>query len=233
MKRTMSILVYVLIACIAIVPLGMAALSSFGYTLTDFSVSAFAVVDTVLAVCIVKLNAVHENGIKNKAACILLALVMPLSLVNAFICLRRQSHVLVLISGWVCIFCCGYLTVKYAKPMILKIVALIIAGLLAMPIGLFSLFAVFFPIGQNTVVKTVESPSGRYYAEVIDSDQGALGGDTIVNVHEKCVINFILLQIEKKPQEVYFGEWGAFKNMKIYWKNDHCIVINSGEYKVE
>lgn len=233
MKRTISILVYVLIACIVIVTLGMAALSSLGYTLTDFSVSAFAVVDAVLAVCIVKLNAVHENGIKNKAACILLALAMPLTLVHVFICVQRSSHVLVLISGWVCVCCCGYLTIKYAKPKILKIVAVVIAGLLALPIGLFSLFDVFFPIGQNTVVKTVESPSGRYYAEVIDSDQGALGGDTIVNVYEKSVINFILLQIEKKPQEVYFGEWGAFKNMKIYWKNDHCIVINSVEHEIE
>lgn len=233
MKRTISILSYVLIACIAIVPLGIAALSCFGYTFTDFSVSAFAVVDAVLAVCVVKLNAANENTIKNKAICILLAIVMPLSLVNVSICLDRQSHVLVLISGWVCICCCGYLTIKYAKPKILKIVALILAGLLAMPIGLFSLFAVFFPIGQNTVVKTVESPSGRYYAQVIDSDQGALGGDTIVNVHEKSVINLLLLQIEKKPQQVYFGDWGAFKNMKIYWKNDHCIVVNSVEHEIE
>lgn len=233
MKRTISILSYVLIVFIAIVPLGIAALSCFGYTFTDFSVSAFAVVDAVLAVCVVQLNAAHENTIKDKAICVLLALVMPLSLVNVFICLQRQSHVLVLISGWVCICCCGYLTIKYAKPMILKIVALIIAGLLALPIGLFSLFAVFFPIGQNTVVKTVESPSGRYYAQVIDSDQGALGGDTTVNVHEKSVINLILLQIEKKPQQVYFGDWGAFKNMKIYWKNDHCIVVNSVEHEIE
>lgn len=233
MKRTISILSYALIACIAIVPLGSAALSYFGYTFTDFSVSAFVVVDAILAVCVIKLNAAQENTIKNKAFYILLALAMPLTLVNVFFCLERNSHVLVLISGWVCIGCCVYLTIKHAKPLTLKIVSLILAGLLAMPIGLFSLLAVFFPIGQNTVVKTVESPNGRYYAEVIDSDQGALGGDTIVNVHEKSVINLILLQIEKKPQRVYFGDWGAHERMKIYWKDDHCIVINSVEHPIE
>lgn len=233
MKKTISVLSYVLIACIAIVPLGIAVLSFFGYTLTDFSVSAFLVVDAVLAVCVVKLNASHENGIKNKVFYILLALVMPLTLVNVFICLYRQSHALILISGWVCIGCCVYLTIKHAKPLILKIVSLILAGLLAGPSSLFSMFAVLFPIRQDTVVKTVESPSGRYYAQVIDSDQGALGGDTIVNVHEKSVINLILLQIEKKPQQVYFGDWGAHERMKIYWKDDHCIVINSVEHPIE
>lgn len=233
MKRTISILSYVLIVFVAIVPLGIIALSRFGYTFTDFSVSAFVVVDAALAVCVVALIEVYEKTIKNKTIYILLALVMPLSLVNVFVCLQRHSHVLVLISGWVCICCCGYLTIKYAKPMILKIVALTIAGLLALPISLFSLFAVFFPIGQNTVVKTVESPSGRYYAQVIDSDQGALGGNTIVNVHKKSTVNLILLQIEKEPQRVYFGEWGEFKNMNIYWKDDSCIVINSVKYKIE
>ena len=233
MKRTISILSYVLIVFVAIVPLGIIALSRFGYTFTDFSVSAFTVVDAALAVCMVALNEMYEKTIKNKAIYILLALVMPLSLVNIFVCLQRQSHALVLISGWVCVCCCGYLIIKHTKPMVLKIVALSIAGLLALPISLFSLFAVFFPIGQNTVVKTVESPSGRYYAQVIDSDQGALGGNTIVNVHKKSTVNLILLQIEKEPQQVYFGEWGEFENMNIYWKDDSCIVINSVKYKME
>lgn len=57
---------------------------------------------------------------------------------------------------------------------------------------------IFGNIGQNTVVQTVESPSGKYYAQVIDSDQGALGGDTLVDVYEKSKINAILFKIEKE-----------------------------------
>ena len=36
-----------------------------------------------------------------------------------------------------------------------------------------------------------------------------------------------------KPQTVYIGEWGEFKNMRIYWKNDECLVINSMEYEID
>ena len=117
--------------------------------------------------------------------------------------------------------------------MVLKIAALVLSFFMLAPIGFFSLLVVFFPIGQNTVVQTVESPSGKYYAEVIDSDQGALGGDTVVNVYEEKGINLFLFKIEKEPQRVYLGEWGAFENMEIYWKDDGCIVINSVEHKIE
>lgn len=92
---------------------------------------------------------------------------------------------------------------------------------------------VFGNIAKNTVVQTVESPCGKYYAEVIDSDQGALGGDTIVNVYEKNGIYYNIFKIKKKPQRVYSGEWGEFQNMEIYWKDEQCLVINSVEYEIE
>ena len=87
-------------------------------------------------------------------------------------------------------------------------------------------------IGQNTVVQIVESPSGKYYAQVIDSDQGALGGDTLVDVDEKSGINVILFKIEKKPQRVYSGDWGECNDMQIDWKDDDCLIIHSTEYQI-
>lgn len=118
--------------------------------------------------------------------------------------------------------------------MTLKVVALVLSALMILPICFFSFIALIFGnIGQNTVVQTVESPSGKYYAQVIDSDQGALGGDTLVDVYKKSGINSILFKIENKPQRVYFGEWGEFGNMQIHWKDDNCLVINSVEYEIE
>ena len=103
-----------------------------------------------------------------------------------------------------------------------------------LPISFFSFIALIFgDIGQNTVVQTVESPNGKYYAQVIDSDQGALGGDTFVDVYERGKINAILFQIENEPQRIYSGDWGEFKNMQIHWKDDNCLVINSVEYEIE
>ena len=233
MKRMISISRWVLFGYMALYSLGYLLLLEFGYTLELFSVPVVAISVAVLSVCVVVLDIIYKNTITNKVLCGLIATITPLSLINTFFYLMESDQVLILKSGVVCFVCCCILTVKHAKPMALKIVALILSAMMVIPIGFFSLLVVFFPIGQNTVVQTVESPNGGYYAELIDSDQGALGGDTVVSVYERWEINLLLFKIEKEPQQVYFGEWGEFKNMKIYWKNDHCIVINSVEYEVE
>ena len=53
------------------------------------------------------------------------------------------------------------------------------------------------------------------------------------DVYKNGGINAIIFKIEKKPQRVYFGDWGEFKNMQIYWESDDCLVINSVEYSIE
>jgi hypothetical protein len=231
MKRI--ILKCVLFGLIALCPLGFSLLLHFGYTLTLFSGPAFAIIIAALSFCVVVLDFIYKDTIPNKIICILMGVVAPLSLINVFFYILEYAQVSVLVSGAICFVCCCILTAKHARPMALKIVALVLSALMVLPIGFASLIVVFFPIGQNTVVQTVESPSGRYYAEVIDSDQGALGGDTLVNVYEKWEMNLLLFKIKKEPQQVYFGEWGEFKDMEIYWKNDSCIVINSVEYEIE
>ena len=91
----------------------------------------------------------------------------------------------------------------------------------------------FGNIGQDTVVQTVESPSGKYYAQVVDSDQGALGGGTIVDVYEKRDIDVYVFKLKDKPQRVYIGEWGEFDNIQIHWKDDNCLSVNSVEYEIK
>ena len=71
---------------------------------------------------------------------------------------------------------------------------------------------------ENTVVQTPESPDGEYVAQVIRSDQGALGGDTLVEVYPK--------EKPRQKQRVYVGEWGEYTAMEICWKTDTCLVIN-------
>jgi hypothetical protein len=146
----------------------------------------------------------------------------------------ESDQVLIVASGVVCFVCCCILTVKHAKPMALKIVALILSAMMVIPIGFFSLLVVFFPIGQNTVVQTVESPNATYRAEVLDIDQGALGGDTVVDVYETNKhYKLFLFTISKKPQRVYIGNWGEFKSMRIRWEDEHYLVINSRKYHIE
>lgn len=93
-------------------------------------------------------------------------------------------------------------------------------------LGIALFFALLFEnIGQNTVVRVLPSPDGTFEARIIDSDQGAMGGGTIVEVQKQGS--------RRRPERVYLGEWGEFKTMEIYWKSEHILVINGKEYWVD
>ncbi len=234
MKKAMPILSCLLFVLIILYPAGVITTACIGYTFKLISVSAFAIVLAALSVCLIVLDLICKNTLENKVMRILLAIITPLSLINAVFYIFECPQIWVIASALLSAACCCYLTIKYGKPLSLKITALVLSALMILPIGFFSFIALIFGnIGQNKVVKTVESPNGKYYAQVIDSDQGALGGDTLVDVYEKSGINAILFKIEKKPQRVYFGDWGEFENMQIHWKDDRCLVINSVEYEIE
>lgn len=87
--------------------------------------------------------------------------------------------------------------------------------------------------GKTTVVQTLDSPTGKYYAQVISNDQGAMGGNTTVHVYETKELNTILFTIKKEPQQVYVGDWDAYEDMEIYWESDNSLVINSVSHKIK
>lgn len=102
-----------------------------------------------------------------------------------------------------------------------------------MPAGfVMTVTLLFGKLSANTVVRTVGSPSGQYYVEVIDSDQGALGGDTRVELNER-VLDLGVFGILKKPRRLYTGHYGEYMDMEIYWKDDSCVVIDSVCYSVD
>ena len=234
MKKAISILICLLFSLTMLYPAGVIITACFGYSFELISVSAFAIAIAVLSVCIVILDLVFKNQLESKTVQILPAIITPLSLINAVFYIFECPQIWVIASVLLSAGCCCYLTVKYGKPLTLKVVTLVLSALMILPIGFFSFISLLFGnIGQNAVVQTVESPSGKYYAQVIDSDQGALGGDTIVQVRHKEEFNALLFKITKKPQRVYLGDWGEFETLKIYWVDDKHITINGKTYEIE
>jgi hypothetical protein len=68
-------------------------------------------------------------------------------------------------------------------------------------------------MSEVTVVKTIDSVDGRYVAIVKDSDEGALGGSTLVDVKDKSFrLNALAFEVEKKPVRVYSAGYGDWKN---------------------
>lgn len=234
MKQAISILMRLLFALTILYPSGAIITACFGYTFELISISAFAIATAAVSVAITVLDYTSKNMLENNVLRIILAVITPLSLINSILYIFESPHIWAIASVLLSAGCCCYLTVKYGRPLALKNAALILSALMIVSIGFYSFISLILGnIGQNTVVQTVESPNGKYSAQVIDSDQGALGGDTFVDVYQECGVDMLLFKVEKKPQRVYFGEWGEFENMQIHWKTDNCLVINSVEYEIE
>lgn len=232
MKKTTLIISVVFLVLIVLLPFNILMFACLGYTFELANYPIYAIITTLLSIFVAYLVTTNSNI--NKGLSLFLAIVSPLSLITSAFYIFECHNILVAASMFICVCCCHYLTIAHGKPTALKISTLVLSALMVLPIGFFSFIALTFGnIGQNTVVESIKSPNGTYYAEVIDSNQGALGGDTLVNVYKSTDFNAIIFKVSKRPQRVYHGEWGAFENMEIHWKDETCLVINSVEFEIE
>ncbi|MGN0562531.1 MAG: hypothetical protein ACI4K6_06965, partial [Candidatus Fimenecus sp.] len=124
--------------------------------------------------------------------------------------------------------CCAVLLLKILPRALWKFFA---AGFAAFLCGFFlvDMFfsVVFLGITCNTVVQSVPSLQNTYVAEVIDSNQGALGGDTLVEVRKNVSANVLFFTVKSHPVRVYEGEWGEFETMKIVWEDENTLWVNN------
>lgn len=130
------------------------------------------------------------------------------------------------VATFIALGSCVFLTLKCGRRIPEKIIPLILSGTMGMYILIFSVLG---SIGVRIPVQSLPSPDGSRCARIINSDQGATGGDTLVEVVEET--NLLLYRVEKR-QRVYVGPWGHWEAMQIRWKNDYCLVIDGTEYEV-
>lgn len=205
----------------------------FRYSFELRQVLSVAITFSALSGALVILNLVFRGAVESKVLCSALSLLPLIAVVTGFMLITRASEIPVIVCVLIYLGCCIFLSVQYEKPLVLKIVMMGLTGLLfsSLPYFWFLTF-LFGNFGKNTVIQSIPSPSGSHYAQVIDSDQGALGGNTLVEVYEKSLIDNSFIRIQKEPRRVYSGKWLEYENMQIYWKDDSCLVINSVEYAI-
>lgn len=234
MKRRISILGILLFVLTILLPLGKLFSSFGGYTFELSNVTAFAIVTAVFSICLVILSLKDRSACENGFLRVFFVLLTPLSLVNAVCYIFENSGIGIVFCNLLSMGSCLFLTIKYGKPLMLKITVLVLSVLMIIPAGGILFIGVSIEnFGQDVVMKSVESPNGLYYAEVTERNQGALGGNTVVNVYEDKGIDALVFKTTKRPRSVYIGEWRESENMIIYWKDDHCLVIHSVKYVIE
>ena len=231
MKRIISISPIILGILYAILPVVdiIALLFGYDFTLSSYPISiiTIAVFSFLITLFLFKFK-IH---VKKAVFC---ALLLPLSAINGLYFAIDTDWKATIIFVLVCSGCSIALMIRYAQPSIFKIVSTVLSVLLIFAL-LFISFVnfVFGDFTLNTIVAKVPSPQNIYVVEVIDSDQGALGGNTYVDVYNNCeVINLLFCRFSKKPVRLYTGDWGEYQSIKIKWKNEHKLMINGVEYLI-
>ena len=107
MKKAISILMCLLFALTILYPAGVILTAFFGYSFKLISISAFAIGINVLSVCVAILDCIYKNTIESKPMLTLLAILTPLSLLNAVFYIFVHHQIWVIASVFSSAGCCG------------------------------------------------------------------------------------------------------------------------------
>lgn len=88
-------------------------------------------------------------------------------------------------------------------------------------------------MGISQVLRTVPSPSGAHVAEVVDVDEGALGGATVVRCRCGGGWQGLLLRLTPASKRLYVGPWGQGEVLTVSWQGEHTVLINGVGYGVD
>lgn len=227
MQFSRSVLCRLMFALYAFVPACFLMALLFGYEAVLFHNLIASVLFALLSILFTDRLLRAETAAGSKPERLLFGLLPLLSIINWVLYLPGAESPWLIVSMLICLVCSLIVSSSFLKLMAIKFLNVLLSVLLVLPLSFISLFS---SLGHTTVRETVTAPNGRYYIEVVDSDQGALGGDTLVNVHKGRKLNLLVLSFEKTPETVYVGNWK--EPVYISWKNDSCLVVNGTEYSI-
>lgn len=168
----------------------------------------------------------------------ILSQLLPLfSLVYIYVMILTVDGVndqVLILYGLICFISCFALSLLYRGKRVLKVVFAVLNSILLYLLFITSFFIMTFgQISQDTIIKQVLSPDKTYTAILIDSDHGALGGNTIVNIDNNSSEISVLLGRLTKTARIYTGRWGEFETMTLAWQDDNTLLINEKSYSVK
>ncbi len=235
MKKALLILPSFCLILTLLLPCGALLCALFDCSFKLCNYTAFAIATALAALADAVLATVFINARSSWAEYALRILVLLFSAVNPLFYLTRCCNMAVAVCMLLSFGCACYAAVMRTKSLVLKGLSLAFGVLTPVPVCLFLLFILTLGnLGENSVVRSVDSPDGSYQAQIVESSQGALGGDTLVRIKsQKGDFDLFLFKISKNPQIVYKGAWWEFETMELYWKNEQCLVINEKEYSLK
>ena len=234
MKRVVVILHWVAMVLTFFVPVASLALICFGYRFYLGDYKLYTVVMASLLAVDTVLSQIFRDVQAGKSTGIMSLILPPMVLVNWGLFVFQSVDVVLLFSLVISFFCSCVLALRYSKKLLPVTISIVLSTVLLLPLLAVTFLEIL--IGQHlgwTVVETVYSPEQTYYAQVIDDDQGGLGGASHVYVYENSGIDLGVFRTEKLLKKIYYGRWMAYTDMEISWRSDNCLVIDGKEYLFE
>ena len=234
MKKILSILACVLLVLIAIVPLLSAACAIFGYKFELVQPGIFAIAIFALTAVTVLLSVIYGEQIEHKIFSVVFAVLTPCALINTAFYVRSCGTLWIVASLLICVGC-GYMSIRHGGPQTLRAGALVLAAGLLLPMIFICFVLNVAGKTQNYIIlDTVNSPSGAYYAQIIDNDQGQKGGAKLVHIYADKGVETPVFTIKKKRIQIYnepYSPEDADKTtVVVQWKDDTHLVINGKDY---
>ena len=200
------ILLAVLCVCLLSVPVLMLFLWTFGYALLFRYPTAFLCAMSVLAAA--ALVAVYiQKPIFSKAETVFAVFLPTAALFCGLKAAKSDSGVFAWLFAGILLVCCAVLLIKILPRALWKFLA---AGFEMLLCGFF-LLDMFF-----TVVFLG-----------ITCNQGALGGDTFVEVRKTASANVWFFTVQSRSVRVYEGEWGELETMETVWVDENTLLVNN------
>ena len=223
-----------------LLPAGTLITSVFGYTFELFNYFVMGTITTAFSLFFMILTIRKRSFVKKcykKSWCVFLSIA---TFVNYFFyCLNfeYESTCMIVIFSFIMIANFVFVVIMnlcLSDTKAKLIVNIIAVSVLVIPLCFYSFFtALIGGMGYVKVVRSVPSPDGEYVAEILDINQGALGGDTVVQINENKGLNCLIFKIEKKPNGIYYGEWGEFETIDVSWENEEFVLIDSVRYSIK
>lgn len=106
---------------------------------------------------------------------------------------------------------------------------LLIIGMIG--IGFFDL--TFGRIGKTTVIESLPSPDQSRTAQLIDDDQGALGGSTLVRIVHKDILPLGFAGFRPMTRTIFCSSWGEFETTSLSWLDDSTLLVNDTPHTID
>lgn len=199
----------------------------FGWTMVLNNPVVYPAVATVLSMAMTVL-AVRRKAEFDRREKTLISIALPVGLLNGLMLILAEGSIA---AALISMACCFVMYKKGRRLKGLRILTSVLSAVLTLAVvALLPAALVFGEFGASSVLKSSFSPDGRYEAQIVDVDQGALGGNTTVRVRRSSGLFRVLEDICRFEKTVYIGDWGIGDALIPEWVDGDSLKIEGEIY---